>query len=381
VGLKRLAAGSLTSYAAGDPTLNIDPTRNGIEPDFAFTGPNDTVPWVVWYETDASGIGLRGNEMVFAAKAVPDPTADGGFHWQAVGNGTRQQVNVLDRSGTKGFGACAESVAAEDACSLNLVPSRDAEDPRVAAGTLVAGNPTVPWVAWAEDMGNGKHGIFVSRLVGDHFELANNGKPVSSTTVDSAKPDITFSGHTPIVTWQSKVTGGTRTFQGHFTSLTAFKVDTPGGLAPAIEDGIRTPVSSACTADPFTQDGTACPAGDTTPVVLSTLAAEPHKLIARQVLPPGWPKIAKGTLHVRRGGHVRVKLTCPAAHKPRCVGTLKLTHGKWSAGKAKFHLKARHSKKVDVHLTRRARSYLRHHNRLRVSATAGTGKRQLVIRR
>jgi hypothetical protein len=250
----------------------------------------------------------------------------------------------------------------------------------VAAGTLVAGAPTSPWVAWAEDLGTGKHGIFVSRLVGDHFELANGGKPVSSTSVDSAKPDITFSGHTPVVSWQSKVTGGMRTFAGHFTSLTSFEVDTPGGLPPAIEDGIRTPVSSACTADPFTQDGTACPAGDATPVVLSTLAAEPHKLIARQILPAGWPKIAKGTLHVRRGGHVRVKLTCPAAHKPRCVGTLKLKHGKWSAGKAKFRLKATHSKRVDVHLTRRARSYLRHHDRLKVSAIAGTGARKLVIK-
>ena len=30
--------------------MNVDPTRDGIEPDMAFTGANDTVPWVVWYE-------------------------------------------------------------------------------------------------------------------------------------------------------------------------------------------------------------------------------------------------------------------------------------------------------------------------------------------
>jgi hypothetical protein len=29
--------------ATGDPTLNVDPSRNGIEPDDAFTGPGDTV--------------------------------------------------------------------------------------------------------------------------------------------------------------------------------------------------------------------------------------------------------------------------------------------------------------------------------------------------
>ena len=33
-----------------DPSLNVDPTRNGVEPDIAFTGASDGVPWVVWYE-------------------------------------------------------------------------------------------------------------------------------------------------------------------------------------------------------------------------------------------------------------------------------------------------------------------------------------------
>ena len=36
-----------------DPSLNVDPTRNGVEPDIAFTGNSagvqDRVPWVVWY--------------------------------------------------------------------------------------------------------------------------------------------------------------------------------------------------------------------------------------------------------------------------------------------------------------------------------------------
>ena len=141
--------------ANGDPTLNIDPTRDGVEPDIAFTGPNDTVPWVVWYEKDASASGLRDNEQVFAAKVVADATADGGFHWQAVGNGTAGQTNVLDLRRTHGFGACAASTTAEDACSLNAVAARDAEDPRVAAGTLTPGAPTVPWVVWSEDTGSG----------------------------------------------------------------------------------------------------------------------------------------------------------------------------------------------------------------------------------
>ena len=36
-----------------DPSLNVDPARNGIEPDIAFAGSQngvqDGVPWVVWY--------------------------------------------------------------------------------------------------------------------------------------------------------------------------------------------------------------------------------------------------------------------------------------------------------------------------------------------
>ena len=88
------------SSATGDPTLNADPSRNGIEPDIAFTGPNDKVAWTVWYETGSSTLGLRGNDQVFAAKIIADPGADGGFHWQAVGRGTAGQINPLDTSAT-----------------------------------------------------------------------------------------------------------------------------------------------------------------------------------------------------------------------------------------------------------------------------------------
>ena len=212
VGLDRLNPSGPLPSDSGDPTLNIDPTRSGVEPDIAFTGPNDTVAWVVWYEEDPTQIdGLRSNDMVFAAKIVADATADGGFHWLAVGNGTAGQTNVLDTSGAHGFGNCAESQDAEDACSLNAIARRDAENPRVAAGTLKPGGATVPWVVWQEDLGagDGKHAIFVSRLVGgDHFELFNAGQPVSNTANDATRPDITFSGNVPYISWQEEVSGG-----------------------------------------------------------------------------------------------------------------------------------------------------------------------------
>src|SRR5437867_12177724 len=208
VGLERLDPNGPTALATGDPTLNIDPTRSGVEPDIAFTGPNDTVAWVVWYEEDPSQIDrLRNNDMVFAAKIVADGTADGGFRWVAVGNGTAGQTNMLDTSGAHGFGNCAESQDAEDACPRSATARRDAENPRVAAGTLRPGGTTVPWVVWHDDigLGDGKHAVFVSRLVGgDHFALFNAGQPVSNPANDATRPDITFSGNVPYISWQEE---------------------------------------------------------------------------------------------------------------------------------------------------------------------------------
>ena len=67
------------------------------------------------------------------------------------------------------------------------------------------------------------HKIFVSRLVTTpapaHFELANNGAPISIDANDATRPDITFDGHTPYVTWREDIGGGvTKGFSGHFTS-------------------------------------------------------------------------------------------------------------------------------------------------------------------
>ena len=290
VGLDRLAK-SGSSSVSGDPTLNIDPSRNGIEPDDAFTGPGDTVGWTVWYETGPSAWGLRGNEQVFAAKIVADPAADGGFHWQAVGNGTAGQTNVLDRSGANAFGPCSGSVAAEDACALNRSPSADAEDPRVAAGTLVPGTPTVPWVVWAEDVG-GRHAVFVSRLVGgSHFELFNGGNPVSHPGRDATAPDITFFGNVPYISWIESQGSAKVGFVGHFEG-NAFLSDTPSGVRLPSSHGatslidFRVPISSPCTADPFTGDGSSCPGGTpNSPFITLTRAGTPQALFAQAVGP------------------------------------------------------------------------------------------------
>jgi hypothetical protein len=281
----------------GDPSLNVDPTREGIEPDIAFTGKEDSVPWVVWYERGATklkGPGaelLHGNEMVFAAKGVKDPTPGaGGFRWEAFGS--QAGGHALDVSGSNKFGKCAESAADETGCSLNKNPEQNAEDPRVAAGTMNPANPTVPWVAWNEEL-RGVNRVFVARLVGAgasaHFELANGGEPISAGTGNSTRPDISFSGNTPYVSWREEVSPGVaKGFYGHFVNAAnpTFVLDesnvplTPTGTGPGQAD-VREPISSGCIATPFNSDGAACQGGAVgTPFFLFTNGSPLRSLFA-----------------------------------------------------------------------------------------------------
>src|SRR5439155_6510496 len=177
------------------------------EPDIAFTGKNDSVPWVVWYENSFSEVlGLSSHELVFAAKAVADEPAEGHLQWVVVGRGGE---GTLNNEGTHKLGKCAETLAKEEACSLNSNPSADAEDPRVAAGTMASGKPTVPWVTWDETVGSVRQ-VFVARLNPEsgRFEIANGGAPISTSGVNSMRPDITFSGNTPYVSWREEVSPG-----------------------------------------------------------------------------------------------------------------------------------------------------------------------------
>ena len=267
-----------------DPSLNVDPSRAGEEPDIAFAGTNDGVPWVVWYEVGQSGHELDSNEQVFAAKAVKDgEAATGGFHWEVVGSGLSA---TLDRSGTLGLGKCAESKTNEEQCSLNHDPSANAEKPRIAAGTMNPANPTVPWVAWDEEVAGMKQ-VFVSHLVGAgaaaHFELANGGKPLSAGRGDATQPDITFSGNTPYVSFREDVGGGaSRAVTGHFANPASFVTDgneTP--VTPGSQADIREPISSACIATPFNGDGMACQGGALgTPFFLTTVGTSVRSLFA-----------------------------------------------------------------------------------------------------
>ena len=286
VGIPRVAGPSSGQL---DPSLNVDPTRDGIQADIAFTGANDSVPWVVWYENSDNGKttdGLLNADMVFAARAVADANGNNGFHWQVVGLGTAGKTktdDVLDagQSGHGPFGECAKSATAEQACSLDAFPGagltdgNGAENPEVTAGTLVPGKPTTPWITWDESSSNGGlHSVFVARLdpAGDHFDLLNNGQPISHSGLDSTRPDIAFAGNTPYVSWhETDASGNTLTFVGHFEGNPAdpvFHIDTQQGI-PSTPQGasdddttdVRSPIASTCPNDPFTADGQSCTGG------------------------------------------------------------------------------------------------------------------------
>jgi hypothetical protein len=285
-----------TGEGQTDPSLNVDPTRDGAGPDIAFTGKNvvgvqDGVPWVVWFESGASDSTVsrlhHDNAMVFAAEGLADPSAHGGFDWTVVGSAG---TGVLDASGSNHFGACAASGGIEDVCSLNHDPAADAAHPRVAAGTMNPADATVPWVAWDEDVG-GVRQIFVSRLVdGSHFALANNGAPISVGSGDSTQPDITFSGNTPYVSWREDVGSGVEHgFLGHFVNsanptFVLDESDVP--LTPHTEADVREPISSSCIATPFNNDGAACQGGAAaTPFFLFTNGESPLGLFAEAYQP------------------------------------------------------------------------------------------------
>ena len=78
----------------------------------------------------------------------------------------------------------------------------------------------------------------------------------------------------------------TRGYVGHFDFTGKFVDDTPGGIRlghdkAALID-FRVPLSSSCTADPFTQDGGTCTPDDlNAPFLTFTTAGSPQKLFAQ----------------------------------------------------------------------------------------------------
>ena len=120
-----------------EPSLNIDPLRDSQIPSIIFAETGNAVPWVTWYE-----LGADRPARVFTARGVADAKVPGGFKWVPVPPCNPDEV----------------------ACALNTNPLKDAEDPQMAAGSLIPGESSVPWITWSEVGPSGKVQIFVSRL-------------------------------------------------------------------------------------------------------------------------------------------------------------------------------------------------------------------------
>jgi len=134
------------------------------------------VPWITWHEVGADRPG-----RVFTARGVADAKAPGGFKW----------INVPP---------CTPD---ETACALNVNPLNDAAEAAMAAGSLVAGDSSLPWLVWPEVGPTGKYQILVSRLdPSTRNSFLNVGGSLNvDQNHDGRDPAIAFVGSVPYVAW------------------------------------------------------------------------------------------------------------------------------------------------------------------------------------
>lgn len=161
----------------GEQTLNVNRFRISEHPTGVFAETANSVPWVTWHE-----VGRDEPSRIFTARGVADPNSPGGFKW----------INVPP---------CDPND--ETKCTLNINPLNDAKDASMTAGSTVAGESTVPWIAWPEIGQNGKWQIFVSRLdtsTRNSFIQVGGSLNVDPNH-DARTPIIVFMGNVPYVAW------------------------------------------------------------------------------------------------------------------------------------------------------------------------------------
>lgn len=194
-----------------EPSLNVDFAHSDGEHCWiVFAGKNNAVPWVVWQERSGGK-----STKIFAARAIADAQAPGGFHWEFVPK-------------------CA-GVQDSDKCVLNLNPDEDATDPFMTAGSL-SGGDTAPWLTWTEVAENGKTQVLVFHLdpaTGSKFLQVGASLNVNPNA-DAENPSITFLGNVPYVAWSEAVGNVKRVFVRHLTGdakTGTWTLDAPqGGL-------------------------------------------------------------------------------------------------------------------------------------------------------
>ena len=147
--------------------------------------------------------------------------ADGGFHWVAVGSAApvRRSTRAAPTCSARARRRHRGPVLAQPR------PAADAEDPRVAAGTMNPANPTVPWVAWDETVAGVKQ-VFVSRLVGTARPRSSRSSTAvrRSRSAPATRPAPTSRSRATrrTCTWREDVGGGVeQAFVGHFINAAA----------------------------------------------------------------------------------------------------------------------------------------------------------------
>ncbi len=163
--------------------------RSSLAPDITFSGSGSTTPWIVWQETGGEGVA-----RVFAAQAVSDSAALGGYRWSKIGS----QANCND----------------ELTCALNRDANADATQIRVASGALPGEPAPSPWVVFVERMPTGARQVYVRRLDSGRFRLVGDSLNVDPTQ-NASDPDIFFVGNVPHVTWVENQDGVPRLFVRH----------------------------------------------------------------------------------------------------------------------------------------------------------------------
>ncbi len=174
-GFKWVTVGQAKS--TGEQTLNVDVFRISAHPTVVFAETANSVPWVTWHET-----GRDRPSRIFTARGVADPSIPGGFEW----------INVP---------ACPPDD--ETKCALNINPLNDGKDASMTAGSTIAGESTVPWIAWPEIGQNGKWQVFVSRLdtTTRNSFIQVGGSLNVDPNHDARTPIIVFVGNVPYVAW------------------------------------------------------------------------------------------------------------------------------------------------------------------------------------
>ena len=285
-----------------DPSLNVDPTRDGIEPDIAFTGANDmrAVGRLVRDRTRPGPAACScNNEMVFAAKGVSDGV--GRRRRLPLGRRRQRGQGVLDTSGTNGFGTCAASTATEQAVLAEQRPDADAEDPRVAAGTMNPANPTVPWVAWDETVGGVTAGL---RLAAGgrgepHFELVNGGAADLDRRGRLDAPGHHVLGQHAVRDLargrrRRRHEGVRRPLRQRGQPDVRARRERRPADADAPQADVREPISSGCTANPFNADGAACQGGAVGNAVLPVHQRDDPRSLFADAYQPDTPVDRRG---------------------------------------------------------------------------------------